>query len=307
MLWLVQNRYLLIRRFTQIFLLLLFILANCSLVTISSKQHLVIRGDISKFESGERNLAIASPKENLAPFNILSGNLSGSKVFDSIPLTDPLVFMQVFLAGGAISINLLIGFLIILFFYGFFLGRGYCAFICPINLVTDLANFLRRKFHIDNIRFLSIPRKTKFAILFLGLLLSFLFGVLAWEMISPISMLHRGIVFGMGSGFFGILVVFLFDLFMLKNGFCGHICPLGATYSLIGVKSILKVRHNAENCTKCMRCVRICPENQVLNIIGKSSGLITGIACIKCGRCIEVCNDDALNFNILNFTQKEKK
>ncbi|WP_104697814.1 MULTISPECIES: quinol dehydrogenase ferredoxin subunit NapH [unclassified Helicobacter] len=305
--WLAKNYYLILRRFTQISLLLLFVLANCSLITISNQQHLVIRGDISKFENGERNLAIANPKKDLMPFSILEGNLSGSKVFDLIPLSDPLAFMQIFLAGGAISIDLLIGFLIILLFYGFFLGRGYCAFVCPINLVTDFANFLRRKFHIENIRFLAISRKTKFAVLFLALLLSLLFGVLAWEMISPISMLHRGIIFGMGSGFFGILVVFLFDLFMLKNGFCGHICPLGATYSLIGAKSFLKIEHKVENCTKCMQCVRICPENQVLNIVGKTSGLITGIACIKCGRCIEVCDDNALSFNILNFIQKEKK
>ncbi|WP_245941872.1 quinol dehydrogenase ferredoxin subunit NapH [Helicobacter anseris] len=306
MMWLKKNRFLILRRTSQILLLLLFFLANCSLINIAHKQYLVTQGDISHFESGERNLAIANPKEPLLHFNILEGNLSGSKIFETIPMSDPLAFMQIFLAGGAISFNTLLGFFVVLVIYGLLLGRGYCAFVCPINLITDFASFLRRKFHIDNTRFLAIPRKTKFAFLLLSLCLSLGFGALAWEMISPISMLHRGIVFGMGSGFFGILIIFLFDLFMLKNGFCGHICPLGATYSLIGARALLKIRHNVKNCTKCMECLRICPENQVLNMIGKHDGFVEQIACIKCGRCIEVCNDNALNFSILNF-KKEKK
>ena len=222
-------------------------------------------------------------------------------------MSDPLAFLQIFLAGGAISMDLLLGVLVVILVYGLFLGRGYCAFVCPINMVSDLANFLRRKLHIENVRFLAISRKAKFGVLFLSLLLSLVFGVLAWESISPISMLHRGVVFGMGVGFFGVLGVFLFDLFVLKNGFCGHICPLGAVYGLIGSKAMLSVRHNVQNCTKCMDCVRICPENQVLRMVGKYSAPVSDMACIKCGRCIEVCNDNALGFSILDYQKGEKK
>ncbi|CBG40366.1 quinol dehydrogenase ferredoxin subunit NapH [Helicobacter mustelae] len=304
--WLIKNKFLIIRRTSQIGILLLFFLANCSLITIGHKKHLVLQGDLSGFESGERNLAIANTKEALLKNPILQGNLSTSKIFDKIPMSDPLAFLQIFLAGGAISFDLLLGVGVVLALYGIFLGRGFCAFVCPINLITDLANLLRRILRIENIRFISFSRNTKYIILALALVLSFAFGMLAWESINPISMLHRGVVFGMGTGFFGVLTVFLFDLFMLKNGFCGHLCPLGATYSIIGAKSLLKVQYHLNKCTKCMQCIRICPESQVLHLIGKQSGFVTKTACIKCGRCIEVCNDDALNFNILHFN-KEKK
>ncbi|MFC3867933.1 quinol dehydrogenase ferredoxin subunit NapH [Helicobacter equorum] len=305
--WLKKHRFLLLRRFTQIGILNLFFVANCSFVFIDGTKHFVIQGDLSAFESGERNLAIAHNKHDMLPFGILEGNLSGSKILETIPMSDPLAFLQIFLAGGAISMDLLFGVLVVMLVYGLFLGRGYCAFVCPINMVSDLANFLRTKLHIENIRFLAISRKAKFGILFLSLLLSLVFGVLAWESISPISMLHRGVVFGMGVGFFGVLGVFLFDLFVLKNGFCGHICPLGAVYGLIGSKAMLRIRHNVQNCTKCMDCVRICPENQVLRMVGKYSAPVSDMACIKCGRCVEVCNDNALGFSILDYQKGEKK
>ncbi len=305
--WLRKHRFLLLRRFTQLGILTLFFVANCSFVFIDDVGHFVAQGDISSFNSGERNLAIAHSKHDILSFGILEGNLSGSKVLESIPMSDPLAFLQIFLAGGAISMDLLLGVLVVVAVYGVFLGRGYCAFVCPINLVSDLANFLRRKLRIQNVRFLAISRRARFGVLFLSLLLSFIFGVLAWESISPISMLHRGVVFGMGVGFFGILGVFLFDLFVLKNGFCGHLCPLGATYGLIGAKAMLRVTHDVRNCTKCMECVRICPENQVLHMVGKHSAPVADMACIKCGRCIEVCNDNALKFSVLQYQKGEKK
>ncbi len=62
--------------------------------------------------------------------------------------------------------------------------------------------------------------------------------------------MQRGVIFGFGAGASIIVAIFLFDLFGVKNGWCGHLCPLGATYSIIGKKSLIRVSHNHENCTK---------------------------------------------------------
>ena len=56
-----------------------------------------------------------------------------------------------------------------------------------------------------------------------------------------------------------------------------------------------------------MKCVQICPEPEVLKPIGKKGGALKTMTCLRCGRCIEVCDDNALQFSILNFTQKEKR
>ncbi|WP_225879776.1 4Fe-4S binding protein [Abyssogena phaseoliformis symbiont] len=68
----------------------------------------------------------------------------------------------------------------------------------------------------------------------MSLLLAWLTGTLVWELVNPVSILHRGIIFVWEL----IALIFLFDLFVLKNGWCSRLCPVGAFYSLLGKKSL---------------------------------------------------------------------
>jgi len=256
-----KHRFLIARRFTQIGLMFLFIGAN------------------------------------LFAWNILVGDLSNARVFDLFHLSDPHAIVQMFLAGFIVGSDALIGGLIILLFYALIGGRAFCSWVCPMNIVTDTALWLRKKWGLNEIQFHTpINRKIRYWILLLGLILSIFSGVAAFEFVSPVSMLHRGIIFGMGFGWAAIAVIFLFDLLVLKNGWCGHICPIGAFYSLTGKFHWIKVKHTVENCTDCKDCFVVCPEPQVLKIVGKESGAISNAECTNCGRCIEACNDHALKF-----------
>lgn len=235
---------------------------------------------------------------NFYSINILSGNLSASKIFGIIPMSDPLSIMQLLISGGALGSMSLLGLLIVLLMYGLLFGHGYCAFVCPMNIITDSANFLRKYLHIRNKKF-NLRRKLKYYIFVLSLILSLLFMFPAFDAINPVSMLHRGLIFGMGFGLYVVLAIFLFDLFFVKNGFCAHICPIGVTYALIGRYSLIRIKHDSKLCTKCNKCFHICPEPHVLDIVSKYSGTINNIDCIKCARCVEVCDDGALNYGIL--------
>lgn len=305
-----KMKYLLLRRFCQFAILILFVLGNYSIATFKNVQNVeeigIFGGDIESYIGDSSSVLAKTPS---AISSIVQGNLSYSKWFNGLfSLADPLGALQIFLAGGGLALDVLLGVALVVIIYGVFLGRAYCAYVCPINLVTDLASFLRTKLGLNRApRKLFFSRLTRFVILALGLVLSAIFSVAAFELLSPISMLHRGVVFGMGFGVFAIVAVFLFDLFMVKNGFCGHICPLGAMYSLIGKFALLRVSHNVANCTKCMQCVQICPEPEVLKPIGKESGAFKTMTCLRCGRCIEACDDNALTFSILNLTLKERK
>ena len=236
---------------------------------------------------------------------ILEGNLSSSLLFGTVPLSDPFAVAQMFVAGSIITMDILLGALIIIVFYAVIGGRMFCSWVCPINIVTDAANWLRRKLGIANIqKRVYMSRNIRFWVLGLSMLLSFLMGMTAFELISPISILHRGLIFGMGFGLSAIAVIFFFDLLVHENGWCGYICPLGGFYSLIGKFSLLRVRHNVDNCTDCMRCKEVCPEKEVLHMVSKFSETVRMGACTNCARCIEVCDDDALNFSIRNFIDK---
>lgn len=289
-----KAKYLFLRRIVQLGILGLFIAGNYALLEVRTHQDVEKIAMLNTQDSKIEGTLLS--KSNLS--HILSGDLSFSQVLDKIPLSDPFATLQLFVAGGSLAFDVWLGALIVSLFYGIFVGRAYCGWVCPINMVSDLSAWLRRKLSITT-PLLNLPRGFKYLVLALSLVLSLLFGLPAFEMINPVSMLHRGVVFGMGFGLLGVAMIFLFDLFVLKNGFCGHICPIGATFSLIGKFSMLKVRHKVQNCTKCMKCIEVCPEKQVLDMIGKKDAKVTQMACIKCGRCIDVCGDSALEFSIL--------
>lgn len=244
---------------------------------------------------------------NIYGINILMGNLSSSLILKTIPLSDPYAILQMFFAGAFLSFDILLGTFFILIFYMIVGGRAFCSWICPVNMITDLANFLRRKFGFNQIQKKQpASRNIRYWVITISFVISFFMGLAAFELVSPISMVHRGIIFGMGFGWAAMLVIFLFDLFVLKNGWCGHICPLGGFYSLVGRFSLIRVHHNAPNCTACMKCKEVCPESQVLHMVTKTSMPVLSGECTNCGRCVEVCDDNALNFSIKNLKKENE-
>ncbi len=241
-------------------------------------------------------------------WTVLRGNLSSSRIFDLVPMSDPYAALQMLAAGALLSADLLLGAAVVTLFYLLIGGRIFCSWVCPVNMITDAAAWLREKLEINRVQSAKVPvvRNMRYWVLGLSLVISALMGVAAFEFISPISMVHRGIVFGLGFGWAAMLVIFLFDLFVLKNGWCGHVCPLGGFYSLLGRFSLVRVHHNEEACTLCMKCKTICPEPQVLHMVGKETAPVLSGECTNCARCVEVCDDEALGFSIRKLVNSNK-
>jgi ferredoxin-type protein NapH len=236
---------------------------------------------------------------NMLGWHILRGNLSSSKIIDTIPLSDPFAVLQILAAGSAVTAEAFAGAFVVVVFFGLVAGRAFCSWVCPMNIVTDLANWLREKMKVDAENSASgISRKARYWALSLSVIVSFTTGVAAFEWISPVSMLHRGIIFGMGIGWTVVLAVFFFDVLVAKHGFCGHLCPLGGFYALITRFSLIRIRHDKKRCTLCMKCLETCPERQVLSMVGTADTMVVSGECTNCARCIEVCDDEAMRFGI---------
>ncbi|AVF62529.1 quinol dehydrogenase ferredoxin subunit NapH [Vibrio diabolicus] len=227
---------------------------------------------------------------------ILTGNLSSSMLLDTVPLSDPLILLQALATGHVPEFNALLGVVIVVVFYAILAPRAFCAWVCPLNVVTDLAAWLRRKLNIKasyrwspTIRYWLIP------VLMLGSALS---GAILWTWLDPVAALHRGLVFGMGAGWVLIALVFVLDLLLVEHGWCGHLCPLGATYGVIGRKSLLRVTAvRREDCTKCMDCFYVCPEPEVLRQpLKEGDRRVMDQNCISCGRCLDVCPEHVFEF-----------
>lgn len=231
---------------------------------------------------------------------LVKGNLNYSLTLGVLPLADPLVLLQSLLARHVPERNAIIGALLVTLFYLLVGGRAYCAWVCPVNIVTDAASALRRKWDIRGGA--DLPQATRYWILGLILLLAATSGGIVWELVNPVSMLPRGLLFGMGAGWLLIGGIFLFDLFVMKRGWCSHLCPVGAFYSLLGHWSLLRVSAvKREACNDCLDCFTVCPEQQVIKLPlkGAKKGvgpLILSGNCTNCGRCLDVCSKDVFSF-----------
>ena len=230
---------------------------------------------------------------------ILKGNYSGSLLFDSIPMTDPLMTAEMLSTGYLPEWTTILGALIVVAFYALVASKAFCSWVCPLNIVTDSAAWLRRKLGIRQSAKLS--RNLRYGILAMILVGSAISGTLLWEWINPVAALGRVFVYGLRATLWLILVVFLFDLLIVEHGWCGHLCPIGATYALIGAKSLLKVKViDRARCDRCMDCYNVCPEPQVLRLPlhgdAEDSQIILSKDCITCGRCIDVCAENVFKF-----------
>jgi ferredoxin-type protein NapH len=255
--WLVRQRWLLLRRASQLAILALF---------------------------------VAGPWLGVW---VLKGNLSASLILDTVPLTDPLLALQSMLAGHWPYVTALTGAAIVLAFYLLVGGRVFCSWVCPVNLVADAAAWLRRRLGIKTGR--APDADTRLWLLAGMLAAAAVSGTLVWEWVNPVSLLHRALIFGLWGSLLPIAGIFLYDLLIANHGWCGHVCPVGAFYGLLGRLALIRVSAaRRDACDDCMDCFVVCPEPQVirpaLKRAGQSHPLILAGDCTNCGRCIDVCD-----------------
>ena len=231
---------------------------------------------------------------------ILKGNYSGSLLLDTVPLTDPLITLESLASGFLPSLTSLIGVVIVIAFYAIVGSKVFCGWCCPLNVVTDSEAWLRRK--LGWRQTLKLSRNLRYWLLALILIGSAISGTLLWEWLNPVAALGRGLIFGFGAGIWLIVAVFVFDLLVVEHGWCGHLCPIGATYGVIGAQGIIRVKViDRQRCDNCMDCYNVCPEPQVLRspLHGKKdeSQLVLSKDCISCGRFLDVCAENVFKFS----------
>lgn len=225
------------------------------------------------------------------------GTLASSEWFGALPLTDPFVALQALLAHHRLATGALLGAALVGAAYVLAGGRAFCAWVCPINPVTDLAAWLRTVLKLPTLLGRHpLDRRLRYAVLALALALSALLGSVAWETVNPITMLHRALVFGLAGGWGVVLAVFLLDVLVAPRLWCGHACPVGAFYGLVGRVGILHMSApRRDACTQCGDCFRVCPEPHVIApaLHGAALGrgpVIASADCTRCARCLDVCD-----------------
>jgi len=240
----------------------------------------------------------------LTGFWLVKGTLASSITLDVLPLTDPFIFLQSLVTGHIMEINAIIGTVIVAAVYFLLGGRVFCSWVCPVNIISDTASWLRRKLGWKKTG-IRLNRATALWTLGAVFVTSALTGTIAWEFINPVTMLHRSIVFGAFTSV-GLVsgALFLIELVGGDRIWCSRLCPVGAFYGLLGKISILKVSASKRKvCNDCMDCYAVCPESHVISpaLKGEKDNrgpIILSGDCTNCGRCLDVCSEDVFEFSL---------
>jgi ferredoxin-type protein NapH len=192
-------------------------------------------------------------------------------------------------AAGRISLFVLPGVVLVAF-----LGRFFCAWICPYAALLAASNAMR--WWLEKLGFkpldLKLPKRTSWLVLAAVLL----FGGSQWLLFFyPPSVIGRQVFHavyfgGLTFGAVAVLGAFAFDTFLSRAGFCRSLCPGGAMYSLAGAFSPITVRVNRDACTACTACDVVCNMGQ-----SPMTGQVDE-GCDRCGKCVASCPTKALRF-----------
>ena len=179
------------------------------------------------------------------------------------------------------------------------LGRFWCGWGCPFGTVQDLVIWVRRRGDVVNLPPMPWVR---LVVLAGALFAAWLAVDTLFCKICPAGSLfaalpHRftssDLVFGT---FFYVhmitLVVSLVLFFLIGRFWCRYVCPLGGILGVFNRVSILKLKLDMNKCTKCRKCLSVCPVN-----IREPEDIENSSDCIRCARCVDACPDGAIRIS----------
>jgi len=185
---------------------------------------------------------------------------------------------------------------IIILLLGLLLKKSFCSWICPVGLLSESLWQLGKKIFNRNLKlhkFLDYPlRSLKYLLLFF-----FAYAVL-WTMdadalkkfiYSPYNKVAdiKMLLFFTNISEFSLWVIGILVALsvIIKNFWCRYLCPYGALLGFLSMFSPVKVTRNAETCTDCGMCTKVCPNS----ILVHKSNRVYSDECTACSMCTDVC------------------
>lgn len=235
---------------------------------------------------------IASP---LAGLGFFQGNLSSASLF-GIDLADPLAVMQAGLAGRVFAPAFVGAGVLVAVAYLLLGGRTFCGWVCPVYLVSELGEKFRVRIGTGTRHYPRTGIRWAFTV---TLVVSLLTGIPLFEIISPIGITTRAIMFTALLPLLLVSAILVVEVFVARRVWCRSLCPAGGFYSLLGCVSPLKIRFESDVCTHCGECTRVCPVEEVLNpcLVEGARSIASG-DCTRCGACIDACSPGALGIGV---------
>lgn len=184
--------------------------------------------------------------------------------------------------------------------------RGFCSWICPVGLASEILARLQGAIFKHGVRVPKwLDRglcSIKYLLLgffvwtiFLKMPLASVKGFLEspYNILADIKML--GFFTHISPLALGVILTLAALSVVIHHFWCRYLCPYGALLGLIGLVSLGRIRRNPAACTGCGKCERACPS--MIEIRAKES--INSLECSACMGCVSVCPEDkAIGFSL---------
>jgi ferredoxin-type protein NapH len=227
--------------------------------------------------------------------------------FAGIELSDPLAAVELIATTKSFYLPFMIS-IIIPVVGTLVLGRIFCSWICPAQLLFEMTHKFRAVLKFAEIPpgNISFSLNNKYLVLAVGLIAAVIVAQPLFALFYPPAVLSRLMhAWIFGTALTGLLIIMLLlvtvELFVSPRWWCRTMCPGGALYALIGWPRLLRVKLNHSRCTLCGKCEPVCDPG--INPVSDSYGL----ECTNCGDCVKECPERALHFSLgLPALGKEK-
>jgi NAD-dependent dihydropyrimidine dehydrogenase PreA subunit len=171
--------------------------------------------------------------------------------------------------------------------------RAFCGYICPLGAVQEFAGKLGLSLFKGKRP--QVPASLDRPARFLKYAVLILFTVWSWQAASLVIRPYDPWVAWMHLTSKELLAEFSIGLIVLgvsivgsvvyDRFFCKYLCPMGAFLGAISRVSIFKVRREADTCTNCKACDKVCP----VNVKVSEAVVVNDAECINCNECVNVC------------------
>jgi ferredoxin-type protein NapH len=234
---------------------------------------------------------IAVPILNVMGINIILGSLYSISI-GHLDIVDPALVIQHILLVKELPAAMLIGAVIPLVL-AILLGKVFCGWGCPYNLIAEYGGKLRHKFRPESINTQNRnPLPQNYWIVYGAILL--ILAIAGIPLITYISLpglisVQMADLFFLGTVGIELLLVpaiLLIEVFTAPRFWCRFACPVGATLGLVRSKRTLRVHFDTDKCTcvpEKFPCNNSCP----VHLNPRKPGIYP--YCYNCGECVDTC------------------